>query len=180
MGFFPYPPHVPLSILNVSARYSAGAAWNSISSGFGSPASAVWPSANLALYFPLMVPWNYPVKRVMWANGGVVSGNVDLGIFKADTGAKIASTGATAQAGTSAVQYVSVDWLIPEGEYYLGLSFSSGTAQVQRSTTITAAILRMTGVLQEASAHPLPTTMTPAAMASAYVPIFGLTRMSSY
>jgi hypothetical protein len=180
MGFLTGRHGEPITISNLSARFGSSALWELVAGvGTGSPASAAWISANRALYFPLVLPFAYPVKRAWWSNGGTANGTVDLGIFSAD-GKKLYSTGATTQSGTSAIQYAAVDWLIQPGEYYLALSLSSGTGTIQRSTNITAVALRLTGILREDSAHPLPATMTPAAMASAYVPLFGLTRMSSY
>lgn len=178
MPLLPFPPHSPLAISSFSARFTPSQSNFTVFGTLGTPASAVWPTANRAIYVPLILPFAYPVKRAFWMNGTAVAGNVDLGIFNADTAAKLFSTGATAQAGTSVAQYVAVDWLIPPGEYYLALSLSSGSGTTLRSTGITTQ--NILGYLQEGSAHPLPTSMTPVAITVAYVPVFGITKLASF
>lgn len=173
-----YPPWAPLFVTTVG-RHSSSDNWAANNLALGSMASGVWPSANLALYMPISFPFPYPAKRAWWVNGTTANGNVDLGLYSAVSGAKLYSTGATLQSGTSATQYVSVDWLVQPGEYFLALSLSSGTGTIFRTTGASAIVCRMAGVLQEASAHPLPTTMTPVTATNAYWPLFGLTRTTS-
>lgn len=172
-------PAVPISITSLSVRFSAAQqAMGFAASGAGS--SGAWPSAGLAIYIPLTLPFAYPVKRAFWANGGTSNGNVDLGIFDRRTKTKLFSTGAVGQGTVSVLQYVSEDWLILPGDYYMGLALSSGTGTITRLSAWTAQTMRNVGCLQEASAEPLPTTMTPALIGQAYWPLFGLTRMSSF
>lgn len=145
-------------------------------------ASITWPVANTAFYVPVWLPWTYPVRRVFWINGtSVTSTNMDFGIYSAD-GERIYSTGSTAASGTSATQYVDVtDFTLGPGRYYFALADSSGTANRggQGSTAFTVARVRMSGVLQEASALPLPASMTPSAVANSCTPACGITRTAS-
>lgn len=173
-----YPAHAPLFISSISGRFSGIRAFIGRATVLGAITNVAWPSANLALYIPLTLPFAYPAKRVFWGNGSTVNGNVDLGLYDGITGSKIYSVGATLQAGATALQYVTVDWLVQPGEYYLALSLSSGTGQTLRVAPGTAD-MRLVGCVQEASAHPLPTTMTPAAIGQGYWPLFGLTRTST-
>lgn len=145
--------------------------------------SITWPSANLAKYVPVAIPWPYLVKRVFWINGSsVTSTNMDFGIYTAE-GTKIYSTGSTAASGTSATQYVTpaTDILLTPGRYYFALASSSGSANRggQGSTSTNVIAEQLGGMLQEASALPLPATMTPVTVANSAFPLCGVTRTAS-
>ncbi len=163
-----------------------GAMGQAIVDGNGTAmATAAWPAASRAIYVPISLPFDYLVKRLFWSNGTTATGNVDVGIFHGTSLSKLVSTGAVAQSGTSTLQYVASasfspagDYLLTAGTYFLGASLSN-TAHMFRSSDHNANTMRFSGVLQEASAHPLPSTITPAAVASAYWPLFGMTRTAS-
>jgi hypothetical protein len=178
-GVIGYPAGAPLFINSLSARYSAAHKLLAYLSALGNLGTGAWPSANLALYVPISHPFAYPVKRVFVVNGTTATGNWDLGLFSALTLTKLYSTGAVAQSGTSALQYSTVNWLVQPGEYYLALSLSSGSGTTFRTTAATSTRMGMIGCLQQATAHPLPSTLTPAAVANAYWPMFGLTRTTA-
>lgn len=138
-------------------------------------ASATWPAANRALFLPFTITAPYLVQRVWWANGATVNGNVDCGIYSSD-GTKLASVGSTAQVGTSVVQSVALaaPLLLLPGSYYMALVLSSATATVIRTSAAVAAC-QMMGMAQQATALPLPATATFATIASAALPLFGIT-----
>ena len=140
----------------------------------GVAASAAWPSANRAIYLPFRLASPFLITQLWWWNG-VLSGtpNVDVGVFYPQ-GAKILSTGNTAQSGASTPQAVNVTdtWLQP-GLYYMGMVSASATTAFFR-VSVGAAELRIAHALQEASASPLPSTMTGVGVTSSYCPIFGL------
>lgn len=144
--------------------------------------SITWPVANTAFYVPIYIPFFYPVARVWWVNGSsVTSTNMDFGIYS-DSGERIYSTGSTAASGASAFQYTdATDFMLAPGRYYFALSDSSTTANRggQGTVTPTATEFRLVGVLQEASALPLPATMTPSAVANPCFPFCGITRTAS-
>ncbi len=151
--------------------------------GSATLASLTWPVANTAFYLPVWIPWPYSVERVFWVNGSsVTSTNMDFGIYTAD-GTRIYSTGSTAASGASATQYVTpgTDILLTPGRYYFALSDSSTTANRGGSgtTAFSVARVRLAGLLQEASALPLPATMTPAAVANSCFPLCGVTRTTT-
>ena len=137
--------------------------------------AAVWPTANLALYVPFYVPETIIIKRVFWSNGSTVSGNVDMGIYD-DAGTRIASTGSTAQSGTTAPQTVALAATLTAGMYYLGLAMDNISGRITRATGGTGGIgiLVATGMVQEASAFPLPNPATFAALTTNYMPLFGV------
>lgn len=138
----------------------------------GGPASAVYPLANLALYFPFVLAEPVLVKKVAWMNGTAVSGNVDVGVYD-EVGTRLFSTGSTAQAGTSAKQEVDItDIYLTPGLYYLAIACDNTTATFLRSTQIQE-VARILGCMEQTSAFALPATATFAQMARAgYIPCF--------
>lgn len=175
----PTPP-----LLNSLTRWSVGfqiAIW------VGPSASLTWPTANLAFYIPFHLPFPYVVRRVYWVNGSdVTSVNRDFGIYNAE-GTRLYSTGSTAASGASDIQYVtpSSEFLLAPGRYYMALSNSSTTANRGPAGIVTVSTGQITlgtgaGVVQQASAVPLPATMTPATVGlSLAVPLCGITNTSS-
>lgn len=146
-----------------------------------SPASSSWGTSNQGVYLPFVLPWDYPVARVFWANGSVLTGNGCLAIYTKYR-KRLYSTGAIARSGASALQYVSVGstpFLLSAGEYYLGLSIGTTTNGVMGVTTITAAIARGMGILQQASVGTLPDPMVPIAPTVAVYPLMGITRLAA-
>lgn len=179
MADFPSLPPTPLHVHTWSGY---GCGYESILGTF-TLASITWPVADTAFYVPVWFPWPYPVRRVFWVNGSsVTTTNMDFGIYTA-SGTRIYSTGSTAAVGASAVQYVTpTEFLLSPGRYYFALADSSITANRggQGTTTlVTVSQLRRAGVLQEATALPLPATMTGIAVANACFPICGVTRTTT-
>jgi len=146
------------------------------------PASSTWPVANTAFYLPMYIPFPYPVRRIFWFNGSsVTSTNMDAGIYS-ESGVRLYSTGSVAASGVSALQYVSLgtELLLMPGRYYFALADSSTTAnRGGQAAAGTVSRNRQVGILQEASALPLPANMTGAQVANAYVPVVGVTRYAS-
>jgi hypothetical protein len=144
----------------------------------GSPASLTW-TANLAIYQPLVLPWPYYIARMFWNNGNTASSSVDMGIY-AEDGTLIAALGGIAQVTGGAVQYSSTNMgiLVPAGRYYLGYSCNGTTAR-GFATACTAANGEAIGVVQQATAYPLPNPATFAAYAGIGLPFIGITRTAS-
>lgn len=150
-----YLPTMPvLSTWNTSV-------YNQAPLTIGVPTSTqITSSANLAIYFPVIIEAPFLVKKMWTHNGGTVSGNIDMGIYTAG-GAKLYSTGSTAQSGTSAVQSVTLGtplFLVPD-LYYLAIAADNTTAQIM-GTPHSAEDLRRMGLFTQATAFPLPTTAT--------------------
>lgn len=149
--------------------------------GIGNPGTITWV-ANLAVFIPFILPWPYPVRRVVWSNGSTVTTtNCDFGFYSAD-GTRIFSTGSTTQAGASAPQYVDVtDFVLSPGTYYMAFNCDNTTNRARGSTAATTVILREAGVLQQAvGAVALPATMASAVAATqALYPLIGFTRTTS-
>lgn len=178
-----FPGNQPTPLFVHTFTRWGGARDLSAISGSASLASLTWPVADTAFYVPMWIPWPYLVERVFWVNGtSTTTVNMDFGIYNAD-GTRIYSTGATAEGTVSVPQYTtpSTDILLVPGRYYFGLMCSSVTAARggQGTTTGTVARYRMAGILQQATANPLPATMTPSAVANVCLPICGVTRTTT-
>jgi hypothetical protein len=140
-------------------------------------ASAAYPLANLALYIPFVVCQRVPVVRLFSNNGGGVSGNIDLGIYD-HTGQRLVSTGSTAQAGVSAPQMFTVAVTLGAGRYYLAVAMDNTTGTLRRYN-LSALHWVGAGVAEQTSAFPLPATATFATMTRAYMPIIGLSTITT-
>lgn len=144
--------------------------------------SNTWPSANLAIFVPFVIPdrTSFAAVRAFTANGGTASGNWDVGVYD-ESWNRLASTGAVAMAGTGNLQDVAalVAQLGP-GRYYLAASSSSGTATIWGYTGYPAGLLAGVGLAQQESAHPLPAIATPAAYTRTFLPVFGLSSQAVF
>jgi hypothetical protein len=131
-----------------------------------STGSAAWPSANLAFYWPFVLSSGVTVYQLAWMVGGTQNGNIDIGIYTKE-GARILSIGSTAMGAINVLQVIDIaDTPLGPGEYHLAGACDSATGTVQRVAP-GFATARMTGILQQASAFPLPATATFAAAANA-------------
>ena len=144
-------------------------------SGF---ASAIWPAANRGIGYPFMLTEHRTLLQMYVHNGTVVSGNLDAGVFRED-GTKVVAMGATAQAGTSALQLLNVTDTVlqPWTQYYAWLAIDNITATTLRvSGGVSLAQTMMGGVVQMASAYSagLVATVTAAAVDTLYLPDFGM------
>jgi hypothetical protein len=139
--------------------------------------SATWPAANRILYIPVVVEEGASIFQFWTYNGSTAAGSIDVGIFNSSL-AKVISSGAVSQSGTSTLQLFDVaDTPITPGLYYLGLSETDNTSTFLRSSANFVA-LAAEGVLQEGGSGTLPATATPVAPASSYLPLFGASLVS--
>lgn len=135
-----------------------------IAEGAGAAASAVWPTANKAIFIPFVISGDDRPSRVyskiILMNGAAVSGNVDVGVYDAN-GNKLVSAGSTAQAGTTQPQvftFASPLQLTP-GRYYLGIALDNGVGTTARLAT-TLQVLRAMGVRVRTTSFPLPASVS--------------------
>lgn len=138
------------------------------------PASGAWPSSNLAIYIPFQLKTSIQVYKLFTVNGATAANNFDIGIYSSD-GAKIVSTGSTAESGTSALQVVSITTTtIGPGNFYLAMAVNGTSGTYLRNNSTTVNKLQMSGIYQQASAFALPATATFATPTQTYIPLFGL------
>jgi hypothetical protein len=139
--------------------------------GAQSVASGAWPSANRAIYIPVIFPFPCQVYSIAFAatNG---TGNYDLGFIDGYTKGKIASSGSTAMtaAGAKTLTFTTDIRVDPGKVYYAALALSSASGTVTRSNSGLPSMISL-GMGQEAAALPLPSTITPVTVASAYMPL---------
>ena len=164
---YPLPTINPMSLESIIG--TVGVSYNNF-------ASATWVAANRALFIPFSLQVPIVAKKLFVANAttGIPNDNIDVGIYSAD-GTRIVSAGSTAQSGTEIAQNFAIaDTLIGPGVFYLAMVMSGSTGTIYRASNATLATLRRAGMLQMASAFPLPTTATFAAIGNAYIPMVGL------
>lgn len=174
MGAFPNPvlPVGPL-LTPFSVTRSIGGGLYTLSERLNDAASTVWPSANLALYVPILLSERVTVSQFFSYNGAAVGNNLDLGLYTED-GTRVLSTGSVAQSGTNTIQEFDVtDTAVGPGVFFLAAA-CNGTTSTLFVANPDAEFLRMLGCFQQASAFALPATATFAAMAQAYVPVVGI------
>lgn len=141
----------------------------------GAGASTAWGTANMALYIPVSAVKRFICGRFWWTNGGVVSGNVDVGVFD-QGGNKLDSCGAVAQAGTTTIQHAAVlTGGALYGAYYIGIMCTSATATLIAGTVPHTAFARACGIKQQTGlGAALPTTATFSASTQTFIPHFGI------
>lgn len=141
----------------------------------GSIASTAYPASNAAIYIPFTVSELITVRKLFSYNGAAASGNIDVGIYDA-AGTRLASTGSTAQSGTNTLQVFDItDFVLVPGKYYLAVAMDNTTGTLFAHTAgIAGHHYASGGVMQEASAFPLPATATFASMAQNFLPMIGL------
>jgi hypothetical protein len=123
--------------------------------------TSAWPSANLAVFAPVVVRRRVVVSAMAWWNGSGVSGNLDAGIYDRNR-ALLGHTGSTAQAGASALQSAAISGgpiTLNPGLYYLALACDNITSPLPRAS-LSIPLLQACGYQQMASAFPLPSTAT--------------------
>ena len=147
-----------------------------IDTGLG---SNTWDTANKVGYYPFELAEPFTVFKVFTYNGTVVSGNWDLGVMD-EAGARLFSSGSTAQATTSDLQPVDItDYTLGEGRYFLAFGLDNATATTVRANP-TAAWMDFLGCKEQASAFPIPSTATFAAYTLGDVPLVGLIGVSTF
>jgi hypothetical protein len=134
-----------------------------------------WPAANRAIYVPFELSHPVTVLKGYMVNAGSTAGNYDFGIYNRSTLARIVSSGTTAQSGSNVVQEFDItDTYLAAGPYYMALSTNSASGGVFMWSIGDLQLAKSVGAAQEASAFTLPSTATPAAVASQLVPEIGL------
>jgi hypothetical protein len=162
------PPGRATHISTIASHSLGGGAYFSLST-----ASAVWPTDDSAIFIPFRLSLPQTLTMIGWRNGTAVSGNVDAGVYTGTT--KIISTGATAQAGTSAVQSVAVtDTILGPGEYLMALCCDNTTAAFSRYAPAQAVFLRFMGIRRQTGITTLPATTSLVSATAAYIPLMFL------
>jgi hypothetical protein len=140
------------------------------------PVGTAWPSANLAILVPARLPQTITVYKLVVGAGATAAGNFDVGIYDAQ-GNLLVSSGSTAK-GSSSEHLIDVtDTRVGPGVVYLALA-ADGTnnylAVVPTGTTpVPLQKVKLYGLLNVASAFPLPSSIAFAAASYAVIPAIG-------
>ena len=136
-------------------------------------AAAATPTANKAFYMPIYMAEGGTIVQ-FWVQNAVVAGNVDIGLYNADTLVRIVSAGSTAMSGANVLQiFDTTDTYVGPGRYYLGFACDTVTTATFMRATPALALCRFFGLVTQTTAFPLPNPMVPATNANAFWPICG-------
>lgn len=160
-------------IISTVSSCSSGGVLNRI--GLATYASNTYPAASRALAIPFWIAYPFLVRKVFWFNGATAStDSADVGVYT-EAGARLVSGGGTTISGANATQEVDVtDTLLQPGRYWMAYSQNGVTATPIMSNAGSAGNVRAAGCAQMASAYVLPSTFTPAAIASPLIPLIGI------
>jgi len=159
-------PIVVVEPLGVHSSYGPEAPCGSgfIATGQSGSTAGTWGAANTAHFYPIIVQRQVTVYQ-MAVEVTTQSGNCDIGIYD-ENFVRLVSMGSTAVAAAGVQVFNIADTTIGPGIYYFAFVASSTTPAFRRSA-VSAPVLRTLGAFAQASALPLPSTATPAAISSA-------------
>lgn len=171
--------HFPASTTIGNCTSPNGGFYDICLSSNGAGGTAVWPSANRALFSPFYLDQAMIAKAIV-IQVATQSGNVDVGIYNEGFG-RIVTKGTTAVAAagiqlfdlTASVTGTASPVLNP-GTYWLAMAVDNGTASFQRQSAPGVVIHRMVGCGQMVSAFVLPATLTWGAPGANYTPVITL------
>jgi len=127
-------------------------------------------TANRAYFVPVRIVLPIIVTQMGWHNGSGITGTVDVGIYLPD-GTRLVSKGSTTQAGASVMQWVDItDTELGPGLFYFAISQSALGTTLHR-LNLGAPFGKILGMMQQATAHPLPATATFATTATGGWPL---------
>lgn len=144
--------------------------------GVGFAGNQTYPAASRVLATPLVLGEPFLVRKVWTLNGSTAgTDSWDIGVYSEDGTTLLVHSGSTLSAGTLQLQEVDVtDTLLVPGRYWMAFIQGGTTAQIVGFTPVVA-LLRAAGAAQQAgSGSTLGSTFTPAAIASAVFPYFGI------
>ena len=139
--------------------------WDNVS-GFGrleggSTSASLWPTANKAFYYPINFKTPVAVNRLNVFIGTTASAHIDAGLYDFN-GNKLVTAGSTNIAGSSTVQtFTLTTTLIPRGMNYFAIAVdTTATFRLNGFTSLTGTQLVTQGIREQASAFPLPASIT--------------------
>lgn len=173
MPDFPIITNVDPVVISSATPQSLGEAMCSIGQA---TSGAAWPAANRAYYIPVSIFSVVTIVKMFVINGGTASGNIDVGIYDSG-GARLVSSGTTAQTGTAVVQEFNItDTILRPGLYYLACAMDNNTGTLEIWNPA-AGIIRAFGICEQSSAFVLPATATIGAITSTTrIPFIGATQ----
>lgn len=156
------------------------------------PASGTFGAATGdAVLAPFTIPGPCLINSIWWYNGNTAAGNIDAGIYTANTGGttitRLCSTGAVAQSGTATLQSTNITAAsgirLEPGTYYLAISNSTTGTLVGRVVPTTATNAQYAFGWQTAATSggsgTLAATLTAGGWTGTRYPVFGFSRLPS-
>jgi hypothetical protein len=137
--------------------------------------SLTYPAANRALGYMFCLNDYFLVRKVWWANGTTTgTDSADVAVYTEDGATRLVAAGSTLTAGVSLLQEVDVtDTLLAPGRYWCVYN-QNGVTALPLGVALPATTSRAIGWAQMAGAVPLGSTFTPAGIAGAALPYFGI------
>ena len=136
--------------------------------------SAVYPTANLALFIPFVLTKPKTVLQLFSFTGGTKSGNIDMAIYSED-GTKLTSAANVAQGTINVLQVFDItDIQIGPGVFYLAVVLDNTTGTLRRGILTVNIMGASLGMAEMAAAYPLPATAVFAQITGNYIPLIGL------
>lgn len=160
-------------LINASSFCAAGAEMGTMA--LIPAASGTYPAINRALGFMFTVGDYFLVRKVWWVNGATATtDSADVAVYTEDGATRLVAAGATAIATANVVQEVDVtDTLLAPGRYWAVYN-QNGTTATPVMWAHAVVHMRPMGFAQFAGAVALGTSFTPAAVAAANFPLFGI------
>ena len=134
--------------------------------GAGSLSAA--QTANLLILHMIYIPVPVTLTGLAIANGATATGNVLAGLYNAAGSSLLASSGSTAQSGTSSTQYVAFSgtYAAAAGTYIAAVLYSSSSATAPTAYVATPASTAAQGGFSLPSSVTAPTAAAAAALAA--------------
>lgn len=159
----------------IATLSSAGVPTDNLGS---STASRAWPTANKAMYCPIRIYRPVTITQMFCLNGSAVSGNIDMAVYD-EAGNRLCTNGGTAQTGIGVTQTLDVtDTLLLPGRYYWAMAADNTTTTVYGTAASITTSSRLSGLYEQTSAYPLPSTATLTASTTNFVPLVCATSRS--
>lgn len=131
--------------------------------------------ANRISYMPVYIDAPGIITKLWCRNGATIAGNVAMALYACVAGqptTQLATSGAVAQAGVSAMQEFDITDLTIDSPRVLFVALVSSDATATFYGGFASALAwKLTGMKQQSSAMPPPATATPVTMASSAAPI---------
>lgn len=146
----------------------------------GAPVGSNSVTAGRALILPLNLPEPVVIQKVFWITGDAGSGSalIDIGVYD-ETYNLIVSAGGVALGATATTLFDSTitTTRLGRGQYYIAIVVDTAGTFLTNSLGVSAA-MRASGQMMQASAYPLPATLTPVVVNTSLIPAFGISQRS--
>lgn len=182
-----YTPGTPSMSVDFFVSPFSRHGYGTTTRALGAPASATYPAAQRAYYYPIVIPVACTMYRFFWLNGATAStDDIQVGIYNDNDagtdgpGTAVLRGTATLASGANICQFDNItDTALYPGRYWLAIWGEGTTTTLQRAAPSASLNRMFNGYLESSLVSGLPATATPAQNTTPYVPMFGFTTISS-